>query len=133
MSFHSFFGAVGLLFLHVVVSCANDLWKLECLTTCCDVCSRCNWRVRTTRLEQHVLCNFCWNIWVLGFSCLGLVQTSFGRQAAWRLGKQYLWGQSWLHYVRGPCLVVGAQCDTLKAWVVKLLGGLSASARAQRT
>ena len=29
--------------------------------------------------------------------------------------------------------MVGAQGETLKAWVVKLLGGLSASARAQRT
>ena len=63
----------------------------------------------------------------------GLVQASFSRQAAWRLGEQLLWGQKWLHWVWGPCLVVGAQGDTLKAWVVKLLGGLSASARAQRT
>ena len=73
------------------------------------------------------------NIWVLGLSCLGLVQASFGRQAAWRLGEQKLWGQRWLHLVWGPCQVVGAQGETLKAWVVKLLGGLSASARAQRT
>ena len=29
--------------------------------------------------------------------------------------------------------MVGAQGETLMAWVVKLLGGLSASARAQRT
>ena len=38
-----------------------------------------------------------------------------------------------LHWDWGPCLVVGAQGKTLEAWVVKLLGGLSASARAQRT
>ena len=66
-------------------------------------------------------------------SCLGLVQASFCRQAAWRLGELFLWGQKWLRWVWGPCLVVGAQGETFKAWVVKLHGGLSASVRAQRT
>ena len=75
---------------------------------------------------------------LVGGECLGLGLVLpgaciilFGREAAWRLGTQKLWGQSWASL--GPCLVVGAQGKTLEAWVVKLLGGLSASARAQRT
>ena len=74
-----------------------------------------NWRVRTTRLKQDVLlaralvafgvgCSFGWPcrqvVWWHGAVavepigdehvglCLGLVQASFGRQAAWRLGEQ---------------------------------------------
>ena len=64
---------------------------------------------------------------------LGACQASFGPSSCLAVGQTVLWGQSWLHGVWGPCLVVGAQGETLKAWVVKLLGGLSASARAQRT
>ena len=63
------------------------------------------------------------------WACTSIVQPS----SCLAVGRTVLWGQKWLHWVWGPCLVVGAQGDTLKAWVVKLLGGLSASARAQRT
>ena len=85
-----------------------------------------NWRVGTTRLEQDVLYSCLGPVWP--GACTSIVRPS----SCLAVGRTEIVGSELASLVWGPCLVVGAQGDTLRAWVVKMLGGLSASARAQR-